>query len=52
MLILSFAFVIILTVDPVSLVQFATEIVKLMFFGAKAYQVIKQIRESSKLNKQ
>jgi len=51
MLTMSFVIAVCVTVDPVSLVQFTTEIVKLAFWGVKLYLVAKQINESSKKNK-
>jgi hypothetical protein len=48
---LNFAIAVYVTVDPLCLVLFATEAVKLVFWVAKAYLVIKQIEKSRKLNK-
>lgn len=50
MLTMSFAFVVSVTLDPVSTVQFTTEIVKLAFWGIKLYLIAKQLNVSSKKN--
>jgi len=50
MLTMSFVIAVCITVDPVSSVQFTTEIVKLAYWGVNLYLVAKQINDGSKKN--